>query len=177
MDELSRRRPDFDAAYSVELGDGQAWWLPRPALSPSERAGDLEILLDSAGERLQFTVEHVKAMVRLATLLLCRNYDLSDAECGLLLSVDVNDPVSVDRWRKVNRALVGVAPQDDAGATFSRWVKITLLANGVRASDMSVSEAVDVAYYLLALKRAVPPSKYCDASALAAAEAEIGQLV
>lgn len=180
--ESSRRRPEFREASWVTLGDGQAWCFPKPILAVSRKGSDLDDLLDRAGERLDFTVGHMRSMVGLASELLCRNYDLSDDECGDLLSFDMNDPANVARWRTINLVILGATPDGDSiPRTFSRWVKVTLLANGINA-DMEVGDAIDVAYYLLALntefsRRAVPPSHYCDASARASAEAELDELI
>jgi hypothetical protein len=51
---------------------------------------------------------------RMATLLLTRNYELTDRDLRELLVIDAEDAECRDRWREINRAITGRAPKVSA---------------------------------------------------------------
>jgi hypothetical protein len=109
----SRRKPNFDEDHSVPvvLGDGQAWYLPKPwqEIRPVFKGGraasaypvltcgpELDALVEAISGCEEF-LPRISAVASLAAHLLGRQYELSDSELDELLRVRLGEDMS-DSW-------------------------------------------------------------------------------
>ena len=128
IDEMARRRSDFDAGHAVwiTLADGMPWAFPKPWLEihatfeGGRAVASRQVLtygpeLEELIEAIERCRDNAALLVGAATLgayLLRRNYDLGDRELDRLFSVRAKDPSS---WQWA-REVIGVA----TGTTGSR---------------------------------------------------------
>jgi hypothetical protein len=129
-DERVHRRPEFMQGPEVILGDGGRWYFPPPTLrlfpvrgeggridvggGPSFGA-EYEALMDELADcDPQDSTARLTVQFRMATLLITRNYVLTDRDLRELLVIDVEDPECRDRWRGINRAMTGRSPKVSA---------------------------------------------------------------
>lgn len=126
IDEVARRKPEFEAGTQITLADGQQWWIPKPKFrfKPKFVDGKIEI-----GGGATFGPEHeaeveivfgvvdvpgdefIRARFALTIGLLRANYELADDELSELLIWEINDAASDARWEGIRDALQGVAPK------------------------------------------------------------------
>ncbi|APW59916.1 hypothetical protein [Paludisphaera borealis] len=101
VDELSRRRHNFQPGRKLRLANGQLWVFPTPRVpgDPTGFQADAEYrpLLDSVREA-DSDAERALAELALAVFLLSWNYDLSPSEYQELLSFPAGSP-AVEEWR------------------------------------------------------------------------------
>ncbi len=130
LDEPSLRRPGFSPGREVILGDGNAWRLPTPTIrlfpvrgengrievgGGASFGAEYEALMDELAECDPADVTaRLAIQFRLAALLLCRNYDLSDRNLRELLVIDADDDECRERWQAINTAMTGRAPKPSA---------------------------------------------------------------
>jgi hypothetical protein len=181
LDERSLRRAGFAEGRRVELCDGQEWTIPPARIrirgARSEADDALDLIMDSAGERIDIEVSHLAAWVTVAAALLQRNYTLSCAQVAELLDFDASDPKNGERWTAIRRAILGVDPDGDRPyRTFSRWVRFSLLINDIDA-DLTPCEASEYAYALLAMGRTVSAAEYCDFTRVSSQEQAFEELI
>lgn len=129
-DERALRRPEFLQGPKVTLGDGGDWYLPSPTVrlfpirgedgriavggGPSFGA-EYEAMMDELADcDPEDATARLTVQFRMATLLLTRNYDLTDRDLRELLVIDVDDPECRERWQEINRALTGRSPKVSA---------------------------------------------------------------
>ena len=176
------RRPGFSDGPKVVLGDGQAWAFPRPWLRlypvasrrrPASRVGGrpgygrrFDDLVDRAG-RLRSRRPRRPA-----------GPPVPDGRLLLLpqLRPDRPRPPPAPGRRPGRPRLRGPLGPDQPGPagplpkTFSRWLRHTLIANGV-TQDLPWEDAIGVAHMLVALGRAVPPSRWLESLSARSEEA------
>lgn len=127
LDERSLRRPGFTPGPEVTLGDGGRWFLPPPTLRLFPIRGedgrievgggpsfgsDYESLMDELADcDPSDATARLTIQFRMATLLLLRNYDLTDRDLRDLLLIDAEDDVCRERWRAINLAMTGRVPK------------------------------------------------------------------
>lgn len=130
LDEQALRRESFSEGQAIVLGDGQNWTFPRPwlRLYPIRSAcGQLTV-----GGGLGFGQDHedlvnqlvdcddqdaeqrIAIQFRMASLLLARNYHLTDRDLQRLLVIDFSDPDCESRWSQINQILLGRPPKPSA---------------------------------------------------------------
>jgi hypothetical protein len=118
-----RRQPGFDEANSVPvvLGDGQAWFLPKPwiDLYPSSVNGtasvassgtDFDDYLQEIREP-QPTRQFAGVLFSLAINMLRRNYDLKDEDFRELLRYRPADESNRTMWDAIIRVAAGSTPE------------------------------------------------------------------
>ena len=181
LDEPRLRKLSFREGPKIVLGDDQAWTFPRPwlrlypvrgadgLLTVGGRPGygpDYDDLVDQLVE-----CDHADTAARLglqfqmAAHLLQRNYTahrsrLASAAGHRRLRSHLRTPLEPDQ-----PGVAGPRPK-----TFSRWLRHTLIANGI-TRDLTWEDAIGVAEMLVALGRAVPPSRCVETFAVRAADA------
>lgn len=134
LDERALRREGFSDGPRIQLGDGQEWTFPRPAIRtyPIRReGGGFEM-----GARLTYGRafadrwediydaepgwDQVAIVLELAAELLSRNYDLDDRALGALLARDFQEEGNREMWTEIESVLQGTyAPKLSAGGSDS----------------------------------------------------------
>ncbi len=144
-DERAKRNPEFDERNStwITLADGGRWAFPKPWLEihaafrgrpgrasyPVLTYGpELEELVDAIDE-CRDNAALIVGAASLGAYLLRRNYDLSDEDLDRLFAIRVGDPPSWE-WAK---AVIDVATGTERLPVFSRWQRLTLMANSAAA--------------------------------------------
>lgn len=121
LDEIESRKAGFTEGARVVLGDGGEWTLPaaRPVFYPVVDEGGIrtsarlsyglefepyyaEAFGDSPGDDLEAEIE---TKMRLAVLLLLKNYDLDEDAIAGLLSIRAGDLGSLEMWARLNQAI------------------------------------------------------------------------
>lgn len=107
IDERIRRRASFQEGTSIQLADGQVWWLPQVSLDSSDPVlfSLLKAVVSADNDR-----ERNRDEMALTMVLLSRNYELSSEVYPELLGFRPGDPAR-DELQKVIRQLVGSAPE------------------------------------------------------------------
>ncbi|SIN94055.1 hypothetical protein SAMN05444166_1708 [Singulisphaera sp. GP187] len=106
IDERNRRRASFQEVTSIQLADGQQWWLPHVAIN----SGDpLLFSLHKAVISADNDRERLRDELALTMVLLSRNYDLSPEVYPEILGFRPGDPAR-DELQTVIRRLVGATP-------------------------------------------------------------------
>jgi hypothetical protein len=161
-----RRRKPGAGGIPVRLADGELWLLAVPNIRVG--AGGLtRPLVDQHLDRIFECVVLDEALNwgdvwAAARELLRTNYELSDEETAQLLSVSPG-PESHALATEVVRALFG---PDQGERTYSRWVRASLLANGIGDTEIPANDLLNVLSILVATNRTVPLSKFADACRL-----------
>ena len=160
--EHERRRPGARGSL-VRLADGEFWLLAEPAFRPGAgglTSPNVDEALDRFYEQIvlgdDVSLADVQAVAR--TLLLA-NYELSVDEVADLLEVEPGLEAE-GLARAVLESLFG---PDDRTRGYVDWVRASLLANGLSASEIPASAIHDVLTILMATNRTVPPSRFVDA--------------
>ncbi len=132
LDERALRTPSFSEGTAVVLADGQAWTFPKPwlRLYPArDEAGavymggglsygvefedafdDLVELGDDDDADYQRHTLHLK----LAAMLLLRNYALTDRHLRRLLTIDLENPGGPAMWGAINEVINARPPKPSA---------------------------------------------------------------
>jgi hypothetical protein len=105
--------------------------------------------------------------------LLRANYDLSDGEIARLLDI-APGPDGQALATDLVHALFGPSRSDK---TYSRWVRASLLANGIGNTEVSADDLSHVLAILVATNRTVPLSKFADACRLLDERARLEALI
>ena len=107
IDERMRRRASFQEATSIQLADGQLWWLPQVSIDSCDPLlySLLKAVASADNDR-----ERLRDEMALTMVLLSRNYDLSPAVYPEILGFRPGDPAR-DELQKVIRQLVRSNPQ------------------------------------------------------------------
>lgn len=161
-DEPSRRKPGASGS-PVRLADGRLWLFGHPTYRPTA-AGLTSPLVDRPLDRLFESavlgegVELTDVWDAARALLLC-NYDLSDEEAADLLSVSPG-PESAELAEAV---VVAVFGGETGEKTFTRWVRASLVANGLGGADLSAGDLTDLLAILVATHRTIPLTQFADA--------------
>jgi hypothetical protein len=172
-----RRRKPGAGGVPVRLADGQFWLLAVPSIRV--RAGGLtRPLVDRPLDRIFECVVLDEALEwgdvwAAARELLRANYELSDEEAVQLLSVSPG-PEGHALAAEVVRALFGT---DQDERTYSRWVRASLLANGIGDKEIPANDLLNVLSILVATNRTVPLSKFADACRLLDERARLETLI
>jgi hypothetical protein len=160
--EPQRRKPGARGGL-VRLADGQPWLLAEPAFRPrrgSLTTPDLDEAIDRLHEQIVLGEDLCLADVQAAArTLLLANYDLSDVEVADLLEVEPGVEAE-ELARAVLEILFG--PEGRARG-YVDWVRASLLANGLAATEIPASALHDVLTLLMATHRTVPPARFVDA--------------
>lgn len=162
--ENQRRKPGARGSL-VKLSDGQPWLLAEPLFRPTP-AGltipDVDLAIDRFYEQIILGERVGLADIfEVARKLLLANYELSDDEVNTLLGVDGSLEVEAEPLaRAVLEALFG---PDQRVRGYVDWVRASLLANGLAATEIPSSAINDVLTILMATNRTVPPAQFVDA--------------
>jgi hypothetical protein len=174
--EHQRRKPGADGV-PVRLADGQLWLLAVPTYRA--RSGGLtRPPVDQPLDRI-FEAVVLDEGLNWADLwaaareLLRANYELRDDELAQLLSVSPG-PEGQALAADVVRALFG---PDQGERTYTRWVRASLLANGIGDVEISAHDLLNVLAVLVATNRSVPLSKFADACRLLEERARLETLI
>jgi hypothetical protein len=172
-----RRRKPGAAGVPVRLADGQLWLLAVPSYRartegltrppvdrPLDRIFECAVLDEGLdwGELWSAARELLKA-----------NYDLSDDELAQLLTVS-SAAEGKALAAEVVRALFG---PEQGERTYTRWVRASLLANGIGEAEIPAHDLPNVLAVLVATNRAVPLSKFTDACRLLDERARLEALI
>ena len=98
-------------------------------------------------------------IMAVARILLLANYDLIDEEAAGLLEVEAG----AEAETLAGAVLESVFGPDQRDRGYVDWVRASLLANGLDASQIPASAINDVLTILMATNRTVPPSQFVDA--------------
>jgi hypothetical protein len=129
MDEKALRRPEFSEGPRVVLGDGQAWRFPKPRIRIVATADESGVM--RGVPRLSHGLDHdrtvaklfeqgddsevfakVAEQVRLAAVLLRRNYDLTADQLDELIGIEFGDAAGAERWARINVVLLYGDPDE-----------------------------------------------------------------
>jgi hypothetical protein len=174
--EYERRRPGADG-IPIRLSDGRDWLLARPAYRPT-LAGVSTPVVDGPLDRI-FECAVIGGELDLkdiwlaAKQLLSVNYELTPDELRDLLSTS---PGSESRTLAsgVIEALFG-SEQDEK--TYTRWVRASLLANGLGGVDIAAQDLPNVLAILVATNRSIPLYRFADACRLVDERARLERLI
>jgi hypothetical protein len=134
INELERRKPDWVEGDWAVLADFQKWAFPRPKLRfrPMRVDGKIQVgggrvfgpeydesLSIILGTKEAESFEILTVKFDMAVRLLQSNYNLTDDETFDLLSLDLEDPASVERFDVVSNILAGIAPKPSADTSTS----------------------------------------------------------
>ena len=173
--EHARRKPGA-RGRPVRLADGQPWLLAEPIYRPRPEGlttPDVDAAIEQFYERIVLGEEIALSDVLAAARSLIRaNYELTDAEVAALVEVDAG-PEAEALARAVLDSLFG---PDQETRGYVDWVRASLLANGLSASEIPASALNDVLSILMATNRTVPPARFVDACR-AALEREARELL
>lgn len=174
--EPERRRRGATGSY-VTLADGQTWLFAHPVYRPT--AGGLtrppvDQPLDRIYERAVLN-EGISLcdLWEVARALLRANYELSDDELNRLLGVT---PGFEDRKLAAD-VLDAVVGADSSGRGYTAWVRASLLANGLGATDVPARDLPNVLAILVATNRTIPLPKFADACRLMDERARLEALI
>lgn len=147
----------------MRLADGRHWLVAHPTFQPGTNGltiptvdRPLDRLFEAAvlGEGVELT-----DVWEAARALLLRNYTLSDAELSELLSVSPGPEASA-----LAEAVVIAAFGGETGEkTFTRWVRASLIANGLSETEIPARDLGDVLSILVATHRTIPLAQFADA--------------
>ncbi len=147
----------------VRLADGHLWLLAEPTVRPgpgSLTRPDVDLALDRFHEQVVLGDDVALAdLFSVGRALLRENYDLSDSELASLLEVEPG-PEAEALARTILESLFG---PDGRTRGYVDWVRASLLANGLTASEIPASALHDVLSILMATNRTVPPARFVDA--------------
>jgi hypothetical protein len=107
IDEQICRRASFQEVTSIQLADGQRWWLPE--LSIDSRDAVLHSLVKAVVCGSDEQEEALRDQLALTMVLLSRNYQLSPDLYPQLFSFEPDDPAR-DELQRVVRELALSAP-------------------------------------------------------------------
>jgi hypothetical protein len=174
--ECERRKPGADG-IPIRLSDGRNWLLARPAYCP-RLAGVTTPVVDEPLDRIfECAVMggdlDLKDIWLAAKQLLLANYELSPDELRNLLSTSPG-PDSRTLASGVIEALFG-SGQDEK--SYSRWVRASLLANGLGGMDISAQDLPNVLAILVATNRSIPLFRFADACRLVDERARLERLI
>lgn len=159
--ERDRRKPEA-AGSPVRLADGARWLLAHPTFRPT--AGGLaDPLIDGPLDRVFESVVmgvgvELVDVWEAAFELLNRNYDLSPDEAFDLLSVRSGAEAAALAEAVVEAVFGG--PPGEKG--FTRWVRASLLANGLGGTEVPARDLTDMLAVLVATNRTIPLSRFAD---------------
>ncbi|AGA29594.1 hypothetical protein [Singulisphaera acidiphila] len=107
IDERIRRRADFQQATSIQLADGQLWWLPQVSIDSNDPLlySLIKAVVSADNER-----ERLRDELALTMVLLSHNYELGSDVYPEILGFRPGDPAR-DELHQVIRQLVVGAPQ------------------------------------------------------------------
>jgi hypothetical protein len=131
LNEQELRRAEFSDGTRIRLGDGQEWTFPKPWLRIFPRRGndgkiglgggsgwgaEYTELLDAYSETGdEDYIERLTLQVRMACMLLCKNYDLTDRQLESLLPWEPSDEANSAMWRdEIGPLILGLAPKPSA---------------------------------------------------------------
>src|SRR4051812_9106625 len=102
IDERIRRRASFQGVTSIQLADGQLWWLPQVSIDSCD---PLMYSLLKAVASADNDRERLRDETALTMVLLSRNYELSSEVYPEILGFRAGDPAR-DEFQKVIHQLV-----------------------------------------------------------------------
>ena len=162
LTEPGRRRPGIGGT-PVVLADGEAWLFASPAFRA--RPGGLSVpAIDPALDRLFDSLVlnegiALRDVWAIAYALLRANYEVTDDELSQLLRVETGE-----ERRRLAAAVLDAAFGAERGAkSYTRWVRASLLANGLGGTDIPAEDLPDVLAVLIATNRTVPVARFVDA--------------
>ena len=174
--ECERRRLGADG-IPVRLSDGARWLIARPTFRAglsSVTSPTVDASLDRIFECAVLGAEvDLKDIWLAARKLLLANYDLASDELDELLSTPPG-PESRALGAGVMEALFGAEQEE---RSFTRWVRASLLANGLAGVDISAQDLTNVLAILVATNRSIPLHRFADACRVVDARTRLEQLI
>ena len=145
------------------LADGEEWLLASPTFRPRPSSvtqppidSPLDLLFDSLVLDEGIALRNVW---EIAAALLRANYELTDEALSALLRVETGK----EKRQLVAAVLDATFGSERGPRSYSRWVRASLLANGLGESDIPAQDLPDVLAVLVATNRTVPVSRFVDA--------------
>lgn len=171
------RRKAEASGEPVRLADGNVWLLAAPEYRPRGE-GLTRPCVDHPLDRMFESAvldEGVswRDLGETARGLLLANYDLCDEELGDLLAVSPG-PEARTLAAEVLRILLGPNRQEK---TFTRWVRASLLANGLADVAVPADDLLNVLAVLVATNRTVPLARFADACRVVEERARLEVLI
>src|SRR4051812_18869061 len=172
-----QRRKAGASGEPVRLADGNVWLLAAPEYLP-RREGLTRPCVDRPLDRM-FEAAVLDEGVSWSDLgetareFLLANYELSDEELADLLSVSPG-PEARSLAAEVIRSLLGPNRQEKS---FTRWVRASLLANGLAHAAVPADDLLNVLAVLVATNRTVPLARFADACRLLEERARLEVLI
>lgn len=176
LTEPDRRRPGARGA-PVVLADGCEWLLASPTYH-ARPGGLTHPPIDAALDRLFACLVLQEPLSlcdvwEIARPLLTANYDLTDEELNQLLSV----APGAESRRLAAAVIDATLGSEGRVRSYSRWVRASLLANGLGPTEIATQDLPDVLAILVATNRTVPVSRFADACKEAHERASLESLV
>jgi hypothetical protein len=174
--EHERRKPGARGSL-ITLTDGQQWLLANPTYHPGAE-GLTQPPVDEPLDRI-FESAVLNENLALSDLwevagkLLKANYELSSEEVSHLIGL-FTEPEGRAFARDVVGALFG---SDRGEKTFTRWVRTSLIANGLSQAEIHAEDLMDVLAILVATNRTIPLSRFADACRQADERARLETLI
>ena len=158
IDELSRRRADFqaDSSVPVVLADGQPWHIPKPWIDIKAPSHEHDALI-AAIDQSEGSVECVEEVCTLAAKMLLRNYELADDELTTLLAY--RDDEGSSAWVS---SVVEIACGMAAERNLPRWRRLTLWLLSKPPDRMLLEDANDLAGFMELTGRTIPRSRWAE---------------
>jgi hypothetical protein len=159
--EPERRKPGA-TGHPVVLADGHEWLLAVPRYQP-QADGLTTPRIDRPTDRIFECLASQSALSltdiwEAAIPLLRANYELSNEEVSLLLSVAPGGEAD----RLTQAVLDIIFGHSSRRRGYSDWIRASLLANGIGDSMISADDLPDVMSILVATHRTVPLTRFAD---------------
>lgn len=176
LHEHERRKP---GAYGspVTLADGRPWLLAIPTFRPGVE-GLTRPVVDQPLDRIfaSAVLEEDLSLTDVweaARNLLKQNYDISDEEIATLIGV-----FTEAEGRSLAKEILGILfGTDRRERTFTRWVRASLIANGLSHAEISSEDLMDVLAVLTSTNRTISLTKFIDACRRADERARLEALI
>jgi hypothetical protein len=147
----------------VRLADGKVWLLASPTYCPSNQSLTkpgidlpLDRLFDSIASEGKCCLEDIWEIAR---ILLNTNYGIPDAHVCDLLGVSN----SAEGSALASAVLEAIFGPEERSRTYTDWVRASLIANGLSASEISTRDLPNVLAILVATNRTVHVGRFTDA--------------
>ena len=174
--EHERRKPSARGT-TLQLADGQRWLLANPAYRPGADSlttpcvdGPIDRIFEGLVLEESLSLADIWEAAR---VLLKANYHLDDRELASLLGVEPG----AESQRLASAVLEALFGSDQEAKSYSDWVRASLHANGLAASEIPARDLPHVLAILVATQRTVPLSRFADVCKKANERASLETLI
>jgi hypothetical protein len=173
----SGRRRATARGRPVRLADGCEWLLASPtfrACPDHLTQPSVDRVLDQIIDKLALGEDlSLEEIWEAARILLRANYDLQDNEVVALLSV----APGLEAQALADAVLDALFGSDEITRTYTDWVRASLLANGLAASELSARDLPNVLAILVSTHRTIPLTQFTDACRAASERKALESLI